>query len=265
MVFAKSYNAQLARSRHGARSCTRSGAGPDVVGTRIILSVLIDGLLQGTKLGDMPRRRFGLIHRARPSWLAVLVPLLLWACERSAPVARTTDSATVAASTPNQGAASVTDDGWLAAAGPALLVQGATRDEAIALFPASRDSDAVSRLDSVSLSEVPVLLLGRGGERFSAQLGAPTGEGTDDCERWPLHAFQPATGTAWSVGFASDRVRPVMLDSVAMLTPRDSMMLVAEVSRLASTVTVSTGPSFQGLRLPRRTCVASRRCPACRR
>jgi hypothetical protein len=161
---------------------------------------------------------------------------------------RTPASTTVAASPPTQGGGPGTDDGWLAAAGPALLVQGATRDEAIALFPASRDSEAVSRLDSVSLSEVPVLLLGRGGERFSAQLGAPTGEGTDDCERWPLHAFQPAAGTAWSVGFASDRVLPVTLDSVAMLTSRDSMMLVAEVSRLASSVTAPTGPSFQGLR-----------------
>lgn len=213
-----------------------------------ILSVLIDGLRQATKLGDMTRRRFGLSHRADPVRLAALLPLLLWACEHSEPAVRSTASTTVATSPANRGTAPVNDGGWLVAAGPALLVQGATRDEAIALFPSTRDSDAVSRLDSVSLSEVPVVLFGRGGERFSAQLGAPTGEGTEDCERWPLRGFQPAAGTAWSVGFASDRVRPVALDSVAMLTQRDSMMLVAEVSRLASSVTAPTGPSFQGLR-----------------
>jgi hypothetical protein len=214
----------------------------------MILSVLIDGLRKATKLGDMPRLRLGLIHRPVPLPLAALLPLLMWACERSEPPVRNAASSTANASPVNQGTAPVNDDGWVVAAGPALLVQGATRDEAIALFPASRDSEAVSRLDSVSLSEVPVVLFGRGGERFSAQLGAPTGEGTDDCERWPLHAFQPAAGTAWSVGFASDQVRPVVLDSVAMLTQRDSMMLVAEASRLASSVTEPTGPSFQGLR-----------------
>ena len=248
MVFAKSYSAQLARSRHGARWCVPDGLGADVVGSLMILSVLIDGLRQATKLGDMPRRRFGLLHRADPVRFAALLPLLLWACEHSEPSVRNTAATAVAASPANRAAAQVNGGGWLVTAGPALLVQGATRDEAIALFPSSRDSDAVSRLDSVSLSGVPVVLFGRGGERFSAQLGAPTGEGTDDCERWPLHGFEPAAGTAWSVGFASDRVRPVALDSVAMLTPRDSMMLVAEVSRLASSVTAPTGPSFQGLR-----------------
>ena len=127
-------------------------------------------------------------------------------------------------------------------------MQGASRNEAIALFPASGDSAAVARLDSVSLTEVPVILFGRGGTRYSAQLGAPTGEGTDDCERWPLHAFQPASDASWSVGFASDHVRPIALDSVALLSPRDSMVLVAETSRLASSVTAPVGTSFQGLR-----------------
>ena len=178
----------------------------------------------------------------------VALPLGLWACERGEPVTRNDApaAATVTPATPS--APSPADNGWLPAAGPALLVQGASRDEAIALFPASGDSDAVARLDSVSLSEVPVTLFGRGGLRYSAQLGAPTGEGTDDCERWPLHAFQPAGDVSWSVGFASDNVRPIALDSVAMLSPRDSMVLVAEASRVASSVSAPTGPSFQGLR-----------------
>lgn len=213
----------------------------------MILSILIDGLPLATKLGDMPRRRLAMIHRAN-RLPAAMLPFLLWACERSEPVARNNAPSAVAAAPANQSVAPATDDGWIASAGPALLVQGASRDEAVALFPSSRDSDAAARLDSVSLSEVPVVLFGRGGTRFSAQLGAPTGEGTDDCERWPLHAFEPAAGTAWSVGFASDRVRPIALDSVAMLSPRDSMMLVAEAARLASSVSTPTGPSFQGLR-----------------
>jgi hypothetical protein len=182
------------------------------------------------------------------SGVLVALPLVLWACGRGEPVTRN-DAPAAATVTPAAPATSApTDNGWIPAAGPALLVQGASRDEAIALFPSTRDSDAVAHLDSVSLSEVPVTLFGRGGARYSAQLGAPTGEGTDDCERWPLHAFQPATDVAWSVGFASDNVRPIALDSVALLSPRDSMVLVAEASRLASSVGTPTGPSFQGLR-----------------
>jgi hypothetical protein len=106
----------------------------------------------------------------------------------------------------------------------------------------------MARLDSASLSETPVTLFGRGGNHFTAQLGAPTGEGSDDCEQWPLRAFQPADGVAWSVGFVSSRIFPLVLDSVASLSARDSMSVVAEVSRLASAVTVPTGASFQGLR-----------------
>lgn len=207
---------------------------------------MIDGLPQGTKLGDMSLRRFRTGLRTGTPGIAVALPLALWACGRGEQVARSDTPATAAVS-PAAPDAGRSDNGWLAAAGPALLVQGATRDEAIALFPVRGDSAAVARLDSVSLSEVPVTLFGRGGERFSAQLGAPTGEGTDDCERWPLHGFQPVA-TAWSVGFATERVRPVALDSVTMLSPRDSMVLVAEASRLASSVTAPSGPSFQGLR-----------------
>jgi hypothetical protein len=180
--------------------------------------------------------------------IAVALPLALWACGRGEPVARTDSLAATALSPAASSAVLPADNGWLTAAGPALLVQGATRDEAIALFPATGDSVAVARLDSVSLSEVPVTLFGRGGARFSAQLGAPTGEGTDDCERWPLHAFEPPAASSWSVGFATDRVRGIALDSVAMLSARDSMVLVAEASRLASSVTTPTGPAFQGLR-----------------
>ena len=199
----------------------------------------------------MSLRRFRSGLRAGIPGIAVALPMMLFgleSCERGEPVARTDAPAAATASSTGPSASPPVDNGWLPSAGPALLVQGASRDEAIALFPATGDSDAVARLDSMSLSAVPVTLFGRDGQRFSAQLGAPTGDGTDDCERWPLHAFEPAAGASWSVGFASGRVRPIALDSVDVLSPRDSMVLVAEASRLASSVTASPAPAFQGLR-----------------
>jgi hypothetical protein len=196
----------------------------------------------------MTRRCFRVRLRTGLPGIASALPFLLGACERGEPVTRNDAPAAAAVTSTAPSVATAADNGGLPAAGPALLVQGASRDEAIALFPVTGDSEAVARLDSVSLSEVPVVLFGRGGTRYSAQLGAPTGEGTDDCERWPLHAFQPGGDASWSVGFASDRVQPIALDSVALLSARDSMALVAEASRLASSVTAPTEPSFQGLR-----------------
>lgn len=139
--------------------------------------------------------------------------------------------------------------GWNNAAGPVLLAQGESRDEAIVLYPVESDTEAVALLDSASLNRLPVTLLGRGGRRYSAELGAPTGEGTDDCERWPLRSPSATAGDAtWSIGFVNGRVAPIPLDSVQVLSPRDSSSLVAEASRLASSVTTPTGPSFEGLR-----------------
>src|SRR4051812_6466582 len=110
MVFAKSYSAQLVRSRHGARTVIWSiDSGPAIVCARMIVSGLIDGLLQDTKLGDMPRCRPG-FFRPRALRGTTLLPLLLWACERSEPVVRNDTPPPVAASTTNPAAAPTTDD-----------------------------------------------------------------------------------------------------------------------------------------------------------
>jgi hypothetical protein len=140
-------------------------------------------------------------------------------------------------------------NGWNLTAGPALLVQGLTRDQAVVLFPTANDSDAVAQLDSASLSAAPVTLLGRGGTRYSAQLGDPPSDDNEDCERWPLRSItgKPADGT-WAVGFVTGRVSALPLDSVDVLSSRDSVALVAEASRLASSVPLPTAPAFQGLR-----------------
>ena len=138
--------------------------------------------------------------------------------------------------------------GWNDAAGPALLIQGPVRTEAIALFATPDDSDAVAQLDSASMRQRSVTLVGRGGAVLTALLGAPSGDGSDECERWPLRAMQPDSVPMWAIGFVGVRVRPISLDSVDVLSPRDSMALAAEASRLASTVTLPTDAAFQGLR-----------------
>ena len=195
----------------------------------------------------MAFRRFW--YFAATNLLVLAALMLLGACERQRSAARTDSMTRVATTATDAGTARRGKNGWNIAAGPALLVQGPTPDEAVVLFPTPNDSDAVAQLDSASLNDVPVVLLGRGGRRFSAQLAEPPNDAADDCERWLLRSISGAPeGAAWSVGFVNGRVAALPLDSVEVLSPRDSAALVAEASRLASSVRAATGPSFQGLR-----------------
>jgi hypothetical protein len=249
MVFAKSYNAQLARSIQGARPAWGDGEpasrGCDAC---MIPSGLIDGSQQRPKLPCMPLHRPCYFVTIRPL-VAAAALVLFGACERRKPSRHADSTMPLATTAADAGAARRGKSGWNIAAGPALLVQGPTPDEAVVLFPTSNDSDAVAQLDSASLHDAPVILLGRGGTRFSAQLGDPPNDAADDCERWALRSISGAPeGAAWSVGFVNGRVTALPLDSVDVLSSRDSMALVAEASRLASSVRALTGPSFQGLR-----------------
>lgn len=180
--------------------------------------------------------------------MALMLIAALGACERRKP-ARRAESAVPSGRSSDSMTARRQLNGWNLAAGPALLVQSARRDEAVVLFPSPNDSVAVAQLDSASVNDAPVVLLGRGGLRLSAQLGDQSSEVTDNCERWSLQAINGAPeSSTWAVGFVEGNVATVPLDSVDVLSQRDSMALIAEASRLASAVTTPTGSSFQGLR-----------------
>ena len=178
----------------------------------------------------------------------MLVALPSVGCERRPAASRADSIAPIVSVSGDSAARRRVASGWNSAAGPALLVQGPTREEAIALYPTADDSDAVAQLDSASMRRLPVTLIGRGGAALAALLGAPSGDGTDECERWPLRAMPSDSSVTWSVGFVDARITPIALDSVDALSPRDSMALAAEAARLASAVTLPTDASFQGLR-----------------
>lgn len=196
----------------------------------------------------MPFRRPSCARPFRCS-VAALSLLALSACERKA-ATPAADSAVSAAVSPASAAAPAPDrSGWNPAAGPALFVQGSAIDEAIVLYPFEDDTINQERLDSVSSDGASAVLFGRGGARFTATLGALPDDSEGSCERWLLRDVRPqAAGAAWAVGFVDARVVPVPLDSVEVLSPRDSVALAAEATRLASAVTTPTGASFQGLR-----------------
>lgn len=198
-----------------------------------------------SKRPRMLRRHF--LYPDCVTWLCVSLASAV-GCERRAPAIRvdtpTIQSAIPTIPTPSNGNAS----GWPQAAGSALLIQGETRDEAIVLFSAP-DSSVVAHFDTLGSRRAEVTLFGRGGARLSAQLGAPPASGDAECVVWPLQGIRSlGPDTTWAVGFSGGQVAALPLDSVEMLSTRDSLALVAEASRLASSVTVATPQSFQGLR-----------------
>jgi hypothetical protein len=213
-------------------------------------SSLIDGSLLSPKLPRMPYVR-SVSHRTFS--LVCVAFVALGGCERSKPVVRT-DTASIPPESAAVSATSATDaSGWNRLAGAALLVQGDSRDEAIVLLPAEGDSTAaLTLLESLRRQGAKVELFGRGGARAAAQLGGTPSSSDAECRVWPLRNVSTVSGdgagSAWAVGFVGGQAVPLALDSVEMLTSRDSMALAAEASRLASAVTATTAPAFQGLR-----------------
>lgn len=174
--------------------------------------------------------------------------VLFAACKRDTPVARVDSAIPTVSIPPDSGAPPPRTNGWNPSAGPVLLVTGPSPDEAIVFLGAAGEGTTPA-LDTGAVDQGTVTLLGRDGARSTATLELPAGNDTAECRIWPLRNVK-ASGKAgrWSVGFVSDNVASVPLDSVDALSARDSMALAAEASRLASGVTANTAPAFQGLR-----------------
>ena len=194
----------------------------------------------------LPRLRDVLSPSRVSASLAVLV--LCGACKRDAPVVRVDSAAPTTVTVPDSVVPAPRTNGWSAVAGPVLLVAGASPDEAIVFVGPPNDGMAPA-LDTGAVDQAMVTLFGRDGSRLAATLELPAGNDNTECRVWPLRNVR-AVGRAglWAVGFVSENVASVPLDSVGSLSARDSMALAAEASRLASGVTANTAPAFQGLR-----------------
>jgi hypothetical protein len=195
----------------------------------------------------MDHFRFRDLGSIRRSMTLLAAGALFAGCKRDAPAVRVDTAAPTVATPTDSVSPAPRTNGWNAAAGPVLLVTGPSPDEAIVFLAASVDS--VPAIDTGAVDQGAVTLLGRDGARATATLELPAGNDNAACRVWPLRNVR-TTGKvgAWTVGFVSENVAAVPLDSVEGLSSRDSMSLVAEASRLASAVTANTAPTFQGLR-----------------
>lgn len=206
----------------------------------------IDGSPHGTKLPRMPRLRL-----LPGSFVFRVSALTLFAlgCDRSTPVKQGDTIALTQSGDSPIAPPETNRSGWSSAMGPVLLVQGESRDEAIVLFPTADDSTAEAQLTALANSSTDVVLFGRGGARMTAKLDSAPSSTDAECRLWPLRSVHgEAAANVWAVGFVAAQVSALSLDSVDVLSSRDSLALAAEASRLASAVTAATAPSFQGLR-----------------
>ena len=180
---------------------------------------------------------------------AVCTLIAATGCDRKAPDARIDTTTQRTTTVPDSTSPPAASSGWNKAAGPVLLVQGETRDEAIVLLPEEGDSATSASVGTLAKDGARVSLFGRGGARLAGELGAAPSNADPECRLWPLRAVHgDGTADAWAVGFVGGQTAPLALDSVIVLSVRDSTALVAETSRLASLVTALTDASFQGLR-----------------
>lgn len=117
------------------------------------------------------------------------------------------------------------------------------------VLPFDEDTGAAEKLRRLARQDAPLTLIGRGGAVWSGWFAELPANVETECRVWPVRLSQTDSATtAWAVGFVGGRVAALSLDSVEVLSSRDSMALAAEASRLASAVTGQTSPSFQGLR-----------------
>jgi hypothetical protein len=209
--------------------------------------VRVDALDQQTKLLPMSPPRPVTIRLVRRIVGSSCIGILIVGCKQDAPPVRV-DSVAVSNSVRTDSAIpAAPSNGWSVAAGPVLLVAGASPDEAIVFFGTSGTTAAT--VDTGAVDQATATLFGRDSTRFTATLELPAGNDNAECRIWPLRNLHATAGVGtWSVGFLSSSVTPIPLDSVDALPARDSMALAAEASRLASAVTANTSPSFQGLR-----------------
>ena len=195
---------------------------------------------------------------ARAVFASVFALALVSACERKSP-AKPQDTAisspqSVPADTTTVRAA-VAPSTWDTSAGPVMFVRGSSPSEAYVVFPAITDStpsDAV-HFDSALARNTSVELFQRAGGGDTAHLGAMAGGewNADQCIEWPAATLQATTSgdatTGWTVAFLRGRAKPLTLDTVEALPHADSAKLVADITRLVSTVPNDTAKTFRGI------------------
>ena len=131
-------------------------------------------------------------------------------------------------------AGALNTSGWNPQLGVALLVPSDSDSTGILLYPA----------DVADLRRDGVTLVTPAGDSSHATLDtASSDQACGDAAILRIAGARPA----WSAGFVGLSARPVRMDSIEAMSPRDSARLAAEIARLASGLASGAAADFRGL------------------
>jgi hypothetical protein len=147
--------------------------------------------------------------------------------------------------------APVPNTGWSQSeAGPVMVLSDAAGVmRAAVVIPSVVDSTMISSLTISldSLTGMPVELFDRTGAAGQGTLRMNSQPAADDaCSLWP-GAIVEGAAAQWRVGFRKGVAKPLPLDSLEGAAPADSSRITTELARLASALSVTGDPVFQGL------------------
>ena len=139
---------------------------------------------------------------------------------------------------------------WDGAAGPLMIVAGTTGDTAAVVLPEATDS-SITSFQGISppIAGLSFDLFGRGGKLESAAnvSALPAFDSTvHSCYSWPRARVHTSVAN-WRVGFVSNHVIAVKVDSIESLSSPDSASLAAAITQTASTLPAAADPAFRGL------------------
>jgi len=130
-----------------------------------------------------------------------------------------------------------------------MIVATAGGDTAAVVLPEATDS-SITAFQGMSppIAGLTFDLFDRRGKlESSVKVSAlPGADSSADCYSWP-RAKVRTDAASWRVGFVSNRVVAVKVDSIESLSSPDSASLAAAITQTAATLPAAADPAFRGL------------------
>lgn len=191
-----------------------------------------------------------ILHRA--SFLVIWFLTLLTAGCRGDTGTSRTDSASSASASAVPAPPLPVNTGWQEdEAGPALLLSdSASTSAALVVLPLLSDSvmTGTGAFTADSLTGMSFDLFGRPGSAGPAILTAGNrSSSSEGCVSWPTGTLAGNIQRTWSFGLKRGLATAIPLDSLEGMTSADSVQVTTELARLASSLTVTSDPAFEGL------------------
>lgn len=142
--------------------------------------------------------------------------------------------------------------GWQESeAGPVMLVSSVDNPAITSVVVPSLTDSALAReraLNADSLSGMSFDLFASSGKTATGRITsrAPS-TALEGCLSWPQVALELDSQHVWRVGFRRGMATSLSLDSLEDFSSADSSAATVELARLASALSVSNDPAFQGL------------------